>query len=390
MPAPPTGRPDDTSRYPGLLGLPGFLIPQARARAGRVVAAVLGAASRWPDWCSRGSCSCPQIGETKRENAAAEQRESAAAQERQRRRLIAEQRPRRAVSTARAGHHPLGARERGPRDRGQRDSRPGGARHGRRPSARPRRATPPASRSPAAPRCAASSRLSCTAVTSEIRKEGVNEPACSAIPFLARVDYTTGRYAWCKVERPARGRGPSRRHGRGWKVPRVCGGGWPPLAPGRLAQGVLQVGPAEVVAELRRPRRHGALSGGHDPGHVAVEELHGQGPARGPPQGRWSTRPRTCESSRLVTGSGALTFTGPAHRRRCPGRTASPQPRPRGGPTARTAHARHRTAHTQLEGRQHLLERPAGLGQYHAGARGHRPRTPRLLRDGAPPSPRPA
>ena len=42
------------------------------------------------------------------------------------------------------------------------------------------------------------SRLSCTAVTSEVLRDGVKAGVVGH-PFLARVDYGTGRYAWCKV-----------------------------------------------------------------------------------------------------------------------------------------------------------------------------------------------
>ena len=66
------------------------------------------------------------------------------------------------------------------------------------------------------------SRLSCTAVTSEVLRDGVRAGVVGH-PFFARVDYGTGRYAWCKVSGRA-GEG-SFRHMTGVKVPRACGGG---------------------------------------------------------------------------------------------------------------------------------------------------------------------
>ena len=66
------------------------------------------------------------------------------------------------------------------------------------------------------------SRLSCTAVTSEVLRDGVKAGVVGH-PFLARVDYGTGRYAWCKVSGRA-GEGSFRRL-TGVKVPRACGGG---------------------------------------------------------------------------------------------------------------------------------------------------------------------
>ncbi len=162
----------------------------------------------------------PEIGETKRENAASERRETAAAQERQRRRLIAEQRPRRAVSAIAPATTPAERAEvvtqiEAHVTRDQRARVRSGALDP--PPARYSTCEPFAGESPGA----RVSRLSCTAVTSEIRKEGAKAGVLGH-PFLARVDYATGRYAWCKVSGQA-GEGSFRRTA-GVKVPRECGG----------------------------------------------------------------------------------------------------------------------------------------------------------------------
>src|SRR4051812_48491996 len=58
--------------------------------------------------------------------------------------------------------------------------------------------------------------------------------------------------------------------------------------PDRVAQRLLEIGVLERVAALERAAGHGALAGGDDLGHVAVERSHreaGDGSEGGPAQG---------------------------------------------------------------------------------------------------------
>jgi hypothetical protein len=162
----------------------------------------------------------PKIGETKRERAAAERAELAAGQQRRRQRQIAEQRPHRARTELAPALSPA------ERSAVRRQIEAGITRDQR---ARVRRGAldppralyatcEPFSGEPAGVRV---SRLSCTAVTSEVLTEG-QKAGLLGHPFLARVDYTTGRYAWCKVSGRA-GEG-SLRSVTPVRVPRICGG----------------------------------------------------------------------------------------------------------------------------------------------------------------------
>jgi hypothetical protein len=218
MPAPPTERPDRYEPLPGLFGLPGFLFRKL-GRHGKVAAAVIGGLAL-AGLVVAAIVLVPEIGETKRERAAEERRELAAGEARRRQRLIAEQRPHRARSQFAPALSPA---ERGA-VRGQietaitRDQR-----------ARVRRGTldpPPALYATCEPFAGERpgvrvSRLSCTAVTSEVLREGTKAGVVGH-PFLARVDYETGRYAWCKVSGRA-GEGAFRSVAP-VPVPRICGG----------------------------------------------------------------------------------------------------------------------------------------------------------------------
>ncbi len=219
MPAPPSGRSDRYEPLPGILQIPGFLFRKLGPR-GRVVAIVVGGLVL-AGAVTAAIVLVPQIGETKRERAASEQRELAGAQERERLRLIAEQRPRRAVGRTGAASTPMERRalvhqieasvvhdQRARVRRGLIDPPP--ARYAR---------CEPFQGEPAGARVV---RLSCTAVTSEVLRDGIKAGVVGQ-PFFARVDYGTGRYAWCKVSGRA-GEGSFRRL-TGVKVPRVCGGG---------------------------------------------------------------------------------------------------------------------------------------------------------------------
>jgi hypothetical protein len=218
VPAPPTERPDRYEPLPGLLALPGFLIRKLGPR-GRVAVAVIGGLAL-AGLVVAAIVLVPQIGETKRERAAAERAELAAGQERRRQRLIAEQRPHRARTDVAPAHTlaERGSVRRQIESAIARDQR-----------ARVRRGDldpPPALYATCEPFSGERagvrvSRLSCTAVTSEVLKEG-RKAGLLGHPFLARVDYATGRYAWCKVSGRA-GEG-SLRSVTPVRVPRVCGG----------------------------------------------------------------------------------------------------------------------------------------------------------------------
>ena len=90
----------------------------------------------------------------------------------------------------------------------------------------------------------------------------------------------------CRCRRRAGGRARSRRAGR-------------PRGPG-----------AGTRSPARSPRGDRALAGGDDHRHLAVERLTAR-PGTGANAGRFSTRPSARENSLLVTGSGAVTFSGP-------------------------------------------------------------------------------
>lgn len=213
----PSRQPGD--RYeplPGFLALPGFLIrklgPRGRrifwAVAGLVVAGLVVAAVML----------VPEISDSKREREARERREAAAAQAARRRALIAEQRPRRA-ETGRAD---------GPAERAAvvvaierlitRDAR-GRVRSGALSPPAPRYTT--CEPLPDSRGSATVTRLSCTAVTSEILQGG-ERAGLLGYPYRAKVDFRAGRVAWCKTAgRPGEGSYIRRAQVR---LPRACGG----------------------------------------------------------------------------------------------------------------------------------------------------------------------
>jgi hypothetical protein len=212
------GPQDRYEPLPGLLAIPGFLyrklgpggrmvakVSAAIALAGLVVAAIV---------------LVPQIRDTKHENAARDRRERVAAERAERRRLIAEQRPRSARSelapatTPARRHRLLLQIEAGI----VRDAR-ARVRAGSLKPPPPRYATCEAL--PGERPRARVSRLSCTAVTSEVRGQG-GARGVIGHPFRARVDYRSGRYAWCKVSGHA-GEGSYVRPAS-VPVPRACGG----------------------------------------------------------------------------------------------------------------------------------------------------------------------
>ncbi len=212
------GPPDRYEPMPGLFGLPGFLyrklgpmgrrlavVAGAIALAGAVVAAVI---------------LIPQISETKRDNAARDRLEEAAAARAERRRLTIEQRPHRAVS----GLGPAATPERRHDLLAELEAR---ILHDSRARVRAGLLSPPLPRyttcDPIPGERAATlvSRLSCTAVTSEVLGAGTARGVVG-YPFRAQVNYRSGRYAWCKVS----GRAGEGSYLKRTKVllPSACGG----------------------------------------------------------------------------------------------------------------------------------------------------------------------
>jgi hypothetical protein len=219
MPDPPSGRPDRYEPLPGLLSLPGFLVGKL-GRRGKVAVAVA-AAILLAAVVAGAIVLVPKITETKRDNVAAERRERAAALRAERRRLIAEQRPHRAASplgpaTAPAARRALVRRvEAGI----TRDARRRAAAGALPPPAAQYSVCKPLTGEPAG---VTVSRLSCVAVTSEVPGQGGERAGVVGHPFRARVDYGTGRYAWCKVSgRPVEG---SFTRLTRVSLPRACGG----------------------------------------------------------------------------------------------------------------------------------------------------------------------
>ena len=219
MPDPPNGRPDRYEPLPGLLSLPGFFVRKL-GRRGKAAVALAGAILL-AGVVAGAIVLVPEITGTKRDNAAAERRERAAALRAERRRLIAEQRPHRAASPAGPATGPVARRAVVRRIEANitKDAR-GRAAAGSLPP-------PPAQYSickpfTGEPSAATMSRLSCVAVTSEVPGQGGERAGVVGHPFRARVDYGTGRYAWCKVSGRA-GEGSFTRLTR-VRVPTACGG----------------------------------------------------------------------------------------------------------------------------------------------------------------------
>jgi hypothetical protein len=198
---------------PGLLQLPAFLYRRLGPR-GRIVAklatvvfvvAAVGAAVVLG----------PRIADTKRERAERERRDAAAAQAERRREVIAEQRP----------HH---GRIAAPQSRGAllavleaailRDARArvaSGDLSG--PAARRVHCEPLTGADPSRRRVP----YDCIAITSELPSGEDLPQGVVGHPFRAVVDYSTGRYSWCKVSGRA-GAGAFDQRDLALRLPRAC------------------------------------------------------------------------------------------------------------------------------------------------------------------------
>jgi len=202
---------------PGLLSLPGFLLAKL-GRRGRLVLA-MSAVLALAALAAAAIVLVPQIADKKSEDAARERREAVAAAETRRLRLIAEQRPRR-------GRSDPGATTPGER-RAVIETVEAGIVRDARSRVRAGTMTPPPARYANCERSrrARPSRgrlsLTCVAVTSDILRDGAKVGVVGH-PFRARIDFRTGRYAWCKVSgRPGEG---ALTRTTGVRVPRACGG----------------------------------------------------------------------------------------------------------------------------------------------------------------------
>jgi hypothetical protein len=201
-------RDDRYEPLPGLLGLPAFVFRKLSPRGRRVVLFV--AAALVAGSAAGAVVLIPRISESKHDQEARERRERARAEVLRRRRLVAEQRPRRRRSAVRAPAALVGEVERAV-----------SADVNRRVRARqlPNRSRRAECRMLA--RRAGRLVLSCVAVTSDIPR-GASRGGIIGYPYRALADPGTGDYAFCKTSgHPAEGllrRGP--RIG----LPRACGG----------------------------------------------------------------------------------------------------------------------------------------------------------------------
>ena len=169
------------------------------------------------------------------------------------------------------------------------------------------------------------------------------------------------------------------------------------LARGR-AQRRPEIGLPEGIAQLRQAAGHHPHAGGHDRRHLAVEQLHRERRARARSAGRWSTRPSAFDSSLLVTGSGAVTFSGPLRRAVSRAKTHRAHHVVGVDPGHVLAPAGHRAAHAELEraaasspARRRTPRAPRRCGSVPRAARaprpcGPRPPTPRTPRPGSRPA----
>ena len=103
-------------------------------------------------------------------------------------------------------------------------------------------------------------------------------------------------------------------------------------------------------------------------------------PGTGSSAGRCSARPSARESRRLLTGSGAVAFTGPDQRASSQRRQHHPDEIVAMDPSDVLASARDRTADAQAKRWQHLRERPARTVEHDTGAHLHRAHPQRVGR----------
>jgi hypothetical protein len=199
---------------PGLLSLPSFLYRKLSPR-GRTVFK-FGAAAFLVAVTVTAIVVVPRIGETKRERADRERREAAAAMAERRQRLIEEQRPRRGRSQPAASRPAVLSDLESAVLADARARAASGKLHG--PPAKRVKCEPLARGSGAA---AARVAYRCIAITSELPSIDGSPQGVLGHPFRAVVDYSSGRFTWCKVSGRA-GEGGFTKEGLAVKIPRAC------------------------------------------------------------------------------------------------------------------------------------------------------------------------
>jgi hypothetical protein len=209
----PAPQNDRYEPLPGLLSLPSFLYRKLGPR-GRI-AVKLGGAIFVVGVTVAVIVLAPRIAETKRERAERESREQAAALAERRRRLVAEQRPHRGRSEPSASRAETLSDLKRAILADTRARVASGKLQG--PPAKRVSCERPAGGSAAKARVA----YDCLAITSELPSIEGSPQGVLGHPFRAVVDYSTGRFTWCKVSgRPAEG--SLTKEGLEVTLPRAC------------------------------------------------------------------------------------------------------------------------------------------------------------------------
>jgi hypothetical protein len=198
---------------PGLLQLPGFLYRKLGPR-GRV-AAKIGVVVFVVGVVAAAIVLGPRIADTKRERSDRERREAAAAAAARRRELIAEQRPHRGRAGSQDSRPAVLAELQAAILADARARAESGDLSG--PAAKSVRCRPLTGADPGAGRVP----YDCIAVTSVLPEDEDLPQGVIGHPFRAVVEYSTGRYTWCKISGRA-GEGGLSAKDPAVTIPRVC------------------------------------------------------------------------------------------------------------------------------------------------------------------------
>jgi hypothetical protein len=209
----PAGQDDRYDPLPGLLRLPSFLYRKLGPR-GRIAAAV-GGAVLVVAAVAAAIVLVPRIADTKEQRAARERREAAAATAERRRLLIEEQRPQRGRSEQSGSRAAVLA-----------DLESAILADARTRAASGRLAGPPAKRVRCRPLTGADPDANrvpydCIAITSELPAGEDLPQGVIGHPFRAVVDYSAGRFTWCKVSGRA-AEGGFTQNDPAVRLPRAC------------------------------------------------------------------------------------------------------------------------------------------------------------------------
>jgi hypothetical protein len=209
----PAGQDDRYDPLPGLLQLPSFLYGKLGPR-GRIAAAV-GAAVLLVAAVAAAIVLVPRIADTKEERAARERRDAAATLAERRKRLIAQQRPHRGRSEPPATRVALLGDLESAILADARARASSGQLAG--PPAKSVRCRPLTGADPSANRVP----YDCIAITSELPRDEELPQGVIGHPFRAIVDYSAGRFTWCKVSGHA-GEGGFTQNDVAVSLPRAC------------------------------------------------------------------------------------------------------------------------------------------------------------------------